>query len=131
LYHTQRFWYSEHKVNDNIDKYFLPAPFDKEFHLILNVAVGGPKSSYTGFQQPDKARIESVSQVLEVDWVRVFDMKDIAESTTEECGDRSCDAGDPTRCAEDCQYMWPNPKCGDRVCDTGEDPATCQIDCTA
>jgi beta-glucanase (GH16 family) len=43
----------------------FPAPFDQEFHLILNVAVGG---NWPG--PPDATTV--FPQVMEVDWVRVY-----------------------------------------------------------
>jgi hypothetical protein len=131
LYHTQRFWYSEHRRGRTNTKYFMPQPFDKEFHIILNIAVGGTGSSYTGFQEPDRARIEAVSQVLEVDWVRVYDMTDVEIDTPVECGDHSCDYGEPERCPADCVYNAPAPKCGDHICHGGEQFATCPQDCPA
>jgi beta-glucanase (GH16 family) len=44
----------------------FPAPFDKQFHLILNVAVGG---GWPG--SPDATTI--FPQRMEVDWIRVFE----------------------------------------------------------
>ncbi len=56
-YQTQTDWYSV--GND------YPAPFDKRFHLILNVAVGG---NWPG--NPDASTI--FPQTMVVDWVRVY-----------------------------------------------------------
>ncbi len=57
LYETQSSWYSA--GND------FPAPFNKRFHLILNVAVGG---NWPG--NPDNTT--SFPQKMEVDYIRVY-----------------------------------------------------------
>jgi len=57
LYLTQTEW---HSVNGD-----YPAPFDKPFHLLLNVAVGG---NWPG--DPDETTI--FPQTMEVDYVRVY-----------------------------------------------------------
>jgi hypothetical protein len=41
------------------------------------------------------------------------------------CGNKICEAGEPTTCAADCQAT----SCGDGVCDTGEDSFGCVEDC--
>lgn len=45
-------------------------PFDQEFHLLMNVAVGGPWAGRYGI---DAASFEGAGQVMEVDWVRVYE----------------------------------------------------------
>ncbi len=57
LYRTENNWFSE---NGN-----YPAPFDTEFHLLLNVAVGG---DYDG--PPDASTV--FPQTMEVDYVHVY-----------------------------------------------------------
>jgi beta-glucanase (GH16 family) len=57
MYQTRRDWFSENGS--------YPAPFDRDFHLLLNVAVGG---NYDG--PPDATT--QFPQVMEVDYVRVF-----------------------------------------------------------
>lgn len=44
-------------------------PFDQDFHLIFNIAVGG---SWGGVQGVDQTAFEGDGQVMEVDWVRVY-----------------------------------------------------------
>ena len=46
-------------------------PFDVNFHILLNLAVGG---SYTGLTQPDmiSRALKSTTNVMEVDYVRVY-----------------------------------------------------------
>ena len=58
LYQTQTSWYSTNGA--------FPAPFDKRFHLILNLAVGGnwPGNPNASTQFP---------QTLEIDYVRVYE----------------------------------------------------------
>jgi beta-glucanase (GH16 family) len=47
-------------------------PFHKPFFILLNLAVGGPESPYTGKKSPD-AKI--FPQSMYVDWVRVYEGK--------------------------------------------------------
>jgi len=44
-------------------------PFDKRFHLVLNVAIGG---NWGGMHGIDDAAFNDAGQVMEVAWVRVF-----------------------------------------------------------
>ncbi|KAL7523711.1 hypothetical protein ACHAXR_000300, partial [Thalassiosira sp. AJA248-18] len=44
-------------------------PFDQDFHLIMNVAVGG---NWGGQQGIDVAAFEGAGQVMDIDWVRVY-----------------------------------------------------------
>jgi len=48
---------------------FRKWPFDRKFHLILNVAVGG---SWGGVKGVNSKAFEGRGQVMEVDWVRVY-----------------------------------------------------------
>lgn len=48
---------------------FQEWPFDEEFHLILNLAVGG---TWGGLQGVDSIPFEGAGQVMEVDWIRVY-----------------------------------------------------------
>lgn len=57
LYQTQNSWSSSGAP--------FPAPFDQDFHLILNVAVGG---NWPG--NPDLTT--SFPQTMDVDWIRVY-----------------------------------------------------------
>lgn len=54
---------------DQPAKYAFPAPFDKPFYMILNLAVGG---NYDGGRVPDPA---DVPAKMEVDYVRVYDIE--------------------------------------------------------
>lgn len=56
--------YFEYPRGDSIDW-----PFDQEFHLIMNIAVGG---TWGGQQGIDTASFEGTGQTMEVDWVRVY-----------------------------------------------------------
>ena len=50
------------------------APFDQEFHILLNVSVGG---GYPGCPEPDSSCITaSFPQQMTVDWVRVYQKSD-------------------------------------------------------
>ncbi len=45
-------------------------PFDQDFHLLLNVAVGG---KWGGKYEEDEAAFEGAGgQYMEVDWVRAY-----------------------------------------------------------
>jgi len=44
-------------------------PFDQDFHLLMNIAVGG---SWGGAQGVDAASFEEEGQAMGVDWVRVY-----------------------------------------------------------
>ena len=44
-------------------------PFDQEFHLIMNVAVGGTWGGQHGI---DSAAFDGSGQIMEIDYVRVY-----------------------------------------------------------
>ena len=54
--------------NDGSDDY-TTWPFNKRFHFILNVAVGG---TWGGAQGVSHADFVGNGQIMEVDWVRVY-----------------------------------------------------------
>jgi beta-glucanase (GH16 family) len=60
LYQTQTFWFTSGGT--------FPAPFDRRFHLLINLAVGGnlPGNPDAGTQFP---------QELVVDWIKVYQRK--------------------------------------------------------
>lgn len=60
-----RFHTFERKSDDS----FREWPFDQDFHLIFNIAVGG---TWGGVKGIDEKAFEGVGQVMEVDWVRVY-----------------------------------------------------------
>ena len=66
LYQTQNKWYSKGK--DNAANFTYPAPFDQEFYLVMNLAVGG------WFDGEVDETTKFPSQ-MEVDYVRVYDLK--------------------------------------------------------
>ncbi|WP_214731176.1 carbohydrate binding domain-containing protein [Exiguobacterium sp. s195] len=66
LYQTQNDWYA--KEANKASKYSYPAPFDQDFYLIMNLAVGGWFDGDVDETTPFPAE-------MEVDYVRVFDMK--------------------------------------------------------
>ncbi len=66
LYQTQNNWYTQGA--DGEEKYSFPAPFDQDFHLLLNLAVGG---WFDGGVEPSEDFEEA--QML-VDYVRVYEL---------------------------------------------------------
>ncbi|WP_160691242.1 carbohydrate binding domain-containing protein [Clostridium sp. C2-6-12] len=66
LYYTANNWFSQ--GDKEPAPYAYPAPFDKNFHLILNFAVGG---DYDGGLQPDES---FKAAQMKVDYVRVYDL---------------------------------------------------------
>ncbi|WP_163195470.1 carbohydrate binding domain-containing protein, partial [Clostridium thermarum] len=68
VYHTQNNWYTN--GSDGDEKYAFPAPFDQEFYIILNLAVGG---NYVGNVVPGAEEFED-NPAMEVDYVRVYEL---------------------------------------------------------
>ena len=64
LYHTETEWYS---AAAETLKYDYPAPFNKPFYIIFNVAVGG---DWPG--DPDENTTFDKKAQMRVDWVRVY-----------------------------------------------------------
>ena len=58
-----------HEYTRPDDFTFAEWPFDQRFHLLMNVAVGG---SWGGKEGVDADAFEGDGQVLEIDWVRVY-----------------------------------------------------------
>ncbi len=65
LYNVENNWYS-HDQNQGA-KYSFPAPFDQEFYLILNLAIGG---NFDGGRIPND---DMLPARMEVDYVRVYE----------------------------------------------------------
>lgn len=66
LYQTQNDWYAKGK--NEAEKFSYPAPFDQNFYLIMNLAVGGWFDGDVDATTPFPAE-------MEVDYVRVYDTK--------------------------------------------------------
>ncbi|WP_042167280.1 hemoblobin-interacting domain-containing protein [Paenibacillus gorillae] len=66
VYQTVNNWHSWGA--DQPDKYAFPAPFDKPFYIILNLAVGGV---YDGNRPPDDSKIPGE---MVVDYVRAYEL---------------------------------------------------------
>ena len=67
LYSTQSEWYSANHV--------YPAPFDQNFYIILNLAVGGHFDGVDGIYA-DPSIFENGERRFEIDYVRVYDLDD-------------------------------------------------------
>lgn len=70
LYHEEHSWYSKTVGQGEVT---YPAPFDQNFYLILNLAVGG---SWVGY--PDETT--SFDSNFQVDYVRVYQKKNYKEN---------------------------------------------------
>ncbi|QKS72369.1 carbohydrate binding domain-containing protein [Paenalkalicoccus suaedae] len=70
LFQTLNNWSSENA--NNAANFSYPAPFDQEFHLILNLAIGG---WYGG--NPDETT--EFNQAVKVDYVRAYEMDEYRE----------------------------------------------------
>ena len=73
LFHTEDDWYSRTEGQGEIT---YPAPFDQEFYMILNLAVGG---SWVGYPD-DTTDFENAT--YEVDYVRVYQKDSYDENVT-------------------------------------------------
>lgn len=67
LYQTQKDWFCRDPETSH--EFAFPAPFDRDFYIQLNVAVGGNWPGY-----PDAGTV--FPQVMAVDYVRVYRLKD-------------------------------------------------------
>jgi len=68
LYQTQNNWST--LGIDGEEKYAFPAPYDQEFYIIINLAIGG---NYVGNVVPGQAEFAS-NPTMEVDYVRVYEL---------------------------------------------------------
>ena len=68
LYQTQNNW-TTYGI-DGEEKFSFPAPFDQEFYILLNLAVGG---NYDGGREPDPSVFNN-NPKMEVDYVRVYEL---------------------------------------------------------
>ncbi|WP_305768164.1 chitobiase/beta-hexosaminidase C-terminal domain-containing protein [Candidatus Epulonipiscium viviparus] len=68
LYHTETEWYTEAIDPATGEAYKFPAPFDKEFYILLNLAVGG---NYDGGTRPGE---DFTAAEMKVDYVRVYEI---------------------------------------------------------
>ncbi|WDC85649.1 glycoside hydrolase family 16 protein [Caloramator sp. mosi_1] len=80
LYQVQNNWYS--KDPNSGEKFSFPAPFDQEFYIILNLAVGG---HWDG--EPNENTVFPAT--MEVDYVRVYELVGREYKTPSETFSRS------------------------------------------
>lgn len=75
LYQTQDNWFTVDP--DTGERYAFPAPFDKEFHMILNLAVGGWYDGVGTNLEVDPSIFEGNKEhAMQVDYVRFYESKD-------------------------------------------------------
>lgn len=67
-YYRTENWYSQD--DNNPQKFAFPAPFDQEFYIVLNMAVGG---TYDGNRNPSA---DALPAEMKVDYVRVYEAAD-------------------------------------------------------
>jgi beta-glucanase (GH16 family) len=58
-----------HEFRKETSSTYKEWPFDQDFHLLLNVAVGG---SWGGQEGVNASAFEGDGQIMEVDWVRIY-----------------------------------------------------------
>lgn len=76
LYYTYSNWYSQ--SSDNPEKFRYPAPFDQDFYIILNMAIGGTFDN--GYVPSD----DNLPVDMKVDYVRVYQSTTPYQEVTEE-----------------------------------------------
>ena len=91
--------YFEYMRGDTFDVW----PFDQEFHLIMNVAVGG---TWGGAQGVDEASFEGDGQVMEVDWVRVYGHATPQPTNQPTTSPSSPNPGNYCGCSSCSQQVW-------------------------
>lgn len=85
LFSTKNRWYS--KGAKEADNYTYPAPFDEEFYLLLNLAVGG---NYVSNVEPTPEDFNTPA-TMEVDYVRVYQKDSYNEDVTEPEAEKDTD----------------------------------------
>lgn len=75
-YFVRRNWFSQ--SSDNPQKFRYPAPFDQDFYIILNLAIGG---TFDNGYVPDDAKLPVD---MKVDYVRVYESKEGYQDVTVE-----------------------------------------------
>lgn len=76
IYFTYSNWYSQ--SSDNPAKFRYPAPFDQDFYIILNLAIGG---TFDNNLIPDDGK---VPVDMKVDYVRVYEARNGYQEVTKE-----------------------------------------------
>ena len=75
-YYRAENWYSQ--SDDQPTKYAFPAPFDQDFYIIFNMAVGG---TYDGNLNPDDSVLPAE---MKVDYVRVYQFTDLPDGIVDD-----------------------------------------------
>ena len=95
LYHTENSWYSRNL--NNADSYTYPAPFNRDFYLILNLAVGGDWPGH-----PDNTTV--FPSKMYVDYVKAYELTGRAYR---EAGERPVNNSNTARLPlEDGNYIY-------------------------
>lgn len=75
-YYRAENWYSQ--SDDQPAKYAFPAPFDQDFYIIFNMAVGG---TYDGNLNPDASVLPAE---MKVDYVRVYQFNELPDGIVDD-----------------------------------------------
>lgn len=75
-YYRAENWYSQ--SDDQPAKYAFPAPFDQDFYIIFNMAVGG---TYDGNLNPDASVLPAE---MKVDYVRVYQFNELLDGIVDD-----------------------------------------------
>lgn len=98
LYHTETSWYAR-GVGEKED-YPFPAPFNEEFYIVFNLAIGG---NFDEGRLPGK---NDMPAVMEVDYVRVYDKEGGYDENVKKPGIAIDEAASALYINEDMDYNY-------------------------
>ncbi len=107
LFHTENSWYSRGE-GQKVD-YPFPAPFDEEFYILLNLAVGG---NFDGGKIPSD---EDFPAEMLIDYVRVYDLEGGYDETIKKPMIAVDEAGTEKYISEDMDYNYVQDQTFDSV----------------
>lgn len=98
LFHTENSWYARGK--GKTENYPFPAPFNEEFYILLNLAVGG---NFDNGKEPQESDLPAI---MEVDYVRVYDLAEGYDETISKPNIALDEAGTKAFIQEDLEYNY-------------------------
>jgi len=98
MFHKETSWYArgEGKKED----YPFPAPFDKDFYILLNLAIGG---NFDGGRLPSNSDLPAT---MEIDYVRVYDKEGGYDKTVKKPRVEVDEVGTEKYISEDLEYNY-------------------------